>query len=89
MESVWVFTGPKVQFPSGVFTELEKAERWIVQHKLSGTLTKYPVDVGAFDWAVQSGAFAPKRDDQLSAEFIERFSSASQEHYHYEHGEKG
>ena len=86
MQTIWIFTGPKAQFPAGVFTQRKTAELWIRQHGLSGTLTAYPVDVGAFDWAVSAGHFAPKRDDQRSAEFIQRFSSASQEHYHFEHG---
>ena len=86
MQTVWIFTGPKAQFPAGAFTQREIAELWIRQHGLSGTLTAYPVDVGAFDWAVSAGHFTPKRDDQRSADFIQRFSSASQEHYHYEHG---
>jgi hypothetical protein len=84
MQTVWIFTGSKTQFPSGVFTERQIAERWIREHRLTGTLTAYPVDVGAYDWAVAAGHFSPKREDQRSAEFIQRFSSASQEHYHYE-----
>lgn len=87
MSTIWIFNGPKSQFPSGVFTERTIAEQWIKHHGLSGTLTAYPVDVGAYDWAISSGHFTPKRDDQRSAEFIQRFSSASQEHYHYERGE--
>ena len=34
------------------------------------------------------GHFAPKRDDQRTPQFIQRFSSATQEHYHYEDGHK-
>ena len=86
MSIIWIFNGPKSQFPSGVFTQREDAESWIRQHGLSGTLTAYPVDVGTYDWAVSVGYFTPKREDQRSSEFIQRFSSASQEHYHYEHG---
>jgi hypothetical protein len=86
MSTIWVFTGPRAQFPAGVFTQRATAEQWISQHRLSGTLTAFPLDIGAFDWAVSAGHFTPKRDDQKSAEFIQRFSSASQEHYHYEHG---
>lgn len=66
METVWIFTAPKAKFPSGAFTGREVAERWIHQHRLSGTLTAYPVDVGVYDWAVSGGHFAPKRDDQRS-----------------------
>lgn len=86
MNIVWIFNGPKSAFPSGAFTQRETAELWIQQHGLSGVLTAYPLNVGVFDWAVNLGHFSPKRGDQRNAEFIQRFSSATQEHYHYEHG---
>ena len=86
MEKVWIFNGPKAQFPSGVFTDRQAAERWIEQHHLSGILTAYPLDTGVYEWAVAKGHFTPKRDDQRTPEFIQRFSSASHEHYHYENG---
>lgn len=88
MQTAWIFNGPKGQFPSGVFSSRETAEAWIHQHGLSGTLTAYPVDVGVYDWALAGGHFTPKRDDQLGPDFIQRFSSATQEHYHYEQGRK-
>jgi len=72
-----------------VFTRRDLAEEWIQKHGLSGTLTAYPLDVGVYEWALNKGTFKPKRDDQQSAEFIQRFSSASQEHYHYENGSEG
>ena len=87
--SVWVFNGPRSQFPSGVFSALSSAESWIALNGLSGTLTRYPIDVGVYDWAVRLGHFKPRRDDQSDAAFIERFSSASQEHYHFENGRRG
>ena len=86
LSSVWVFNGSNAQFPSGVFTQRDVAEKWIRNHSLSGTLTAYPIEVGAFDWAVSAGHFTPDFDIQRSAEFIQRFSSARQEHYHYEQG---
>lgn len=86
MNVVWVFMGPNASFPSGVFTQRDTAEKWILQHRLSGTLTSYPLDVGVFDWAVETGRFKPKNDAQQNAKFIARFSSAAQEHYHYENG---
>ena len=86
MSLIWIFNGPKSPFPPGVFTQREAAESWIAQHGLSGTLTAYPVDVGTYDWAVRIGHFTPKRDDQRTAEFMQRFSSATQEHDHYEQG---
>ena len=87
--NVWVFTGGR-QFPGGIFTTIERAESWIKQHSLSGVLTAYPVDEGCFDWAVRVGAtnlsaeqFATKGRDPA---FIGGFSTASQEHFHYENG---
>lgn len=89
MNVVWVFVGVKAHFPSGVFTQREAAETWIQQNKLSGTLTAYPLDIGVYDWAIGKGYFKPKRDDQRNAAFMQRFSSASQEHCHYENGDAG
>jgi hypothetical protein len=84
--TVWVFNGARSNFPSAVFTTRELAEVWISKHALSGTLTRYPLDLGVYEWATDRGYFAAKRDDQRSAEFIGRFSAANQEHYHYEDG---
>lgn len=86
MSEVWVFNGPKTRFPSGVFSSKARAEAWILERRLSGTLTKYPLDQGVYDWAVAQGAFSPKRDEQRTAGFIGSFSSAAQEHEHYEQG---
>ena len=80
---VWIFNGNKSKFPSGVFAARADAESWIRRRKLTGVLTKYPVDVGAYDWAVEQGLFAPKKVEQTSAEFIANFSSAAQEHIHF------
>ena len=46
---VWVFHGEKASFASGVFRSVERAETWISKYGLSGVLTAYPVDEGAFD----------------------------------------
>ena len=86
MSFIWIFNGSGGSFPSGVFTQRETAEAWIREHGLSGILTAYPVDSGTYQWAVGMGYFSPQREDQRSAEFIQRFSSASLEHYHYENG---
>ena len=83
---VWVFNSSKGRFPSAVFSKKELANEWIRLHKLTGILTAYPIDIGVYDWAVRKGYFSPNREDQASPEFIGRFSSASQEHYHYEDG---
>ncbi len=86
--TVWIFVGEGARFPAGVFADQPSAEAWIARHKLTGVLTEYPVGVGVWDDAVARGNFTPKRDDQRSAAFIGRFSSASQEHVHFEAGER-
>ena len=84
--TVWVFNGARSNFPSGVFTSRSSAESWIRKYALSGTLTRYPLDMSVYDWAVSRTFFEPKKDEQRTPEFIGRFSSASQEHYHFENG---
>lgn len=85
-EGIWVFNGIGSHFPSGVFTSQALAEEWIAKHKLTGTLTLYPIDTGVYEWAIGKSVFKPKEDRHKTSEFIGRFSSAYQEHYHYEDG---
>jgi hypothetical protein len=86
---VWVFNGGvKSTFSGGVFSKKELAEDWIKKNALTGTLTRYALDMGVYEWAISNGAFNPKRDNQKTPSFIGRFSSASQEHYHYEDGKE-
>jgi hypothetical protein len=84
---VWIFNGPRGNFPSAVFATRETAERWIQANKVTGVLTAYPLDEGVFDWAVRMGFVSdrvkPRGKDPM---FIAGFSSASQEHFHYENG---
>lgn len=83
---IWVFHGTGAQFASGVFTSREGAAAWIASHRLTGVLTRYPLDQGVYEWAIENGVFTPNRPDQSSSAFIGRFTSASQEHYHFEEG---
>jgi hypothetical protein len=83
---VWVFNGAKARLASGVFSSRENAEAWIARHKLTGLLTEYPLDFGAYDWAVQHGLFRPKRPDQGTGEFIGAFTNPHLQHFHYEDG---
>lgn len=85
-QTVWVFNGSNSSFPSGIFTTRELAEAWIESHHLNGTLTEYPVDISAYDHAIEKNWFTPKSDGHQQPLFIQRFTSASQDHYHYEHG---
>lgn len=87
--TVWVFNGARSQFPGAVFSQLELAEAWIRRHRLTGTLTRYPVDLSAYDWAMERGYFTPSKTEHTSPEFIGRFSAANQEHYHFEEGQHG
>lgn len=86
LSTVWVFCGPRAAFPSGVFRTKADAEAWIRAQRLSGTLTEYPVGVGAYEWAVSEGAFRPSTPEQRAPAFIQSFSSAAQPHQHYENG---
>jgi hypothetical protein len=47
-------------------------------------LTRYPVDHGAYDWATEKQLFHPTKPEHTQADFIQRFTSGSQEHYHYD-----
>jgi len=87
MEFVFLFNSAgKSKFCGGVFTDKAIADKWIEKYKLTGVLTKYPVDVSAYDWAVANGLFSPKKEHEMEPHFIGGFSSAAQEHYHYEDG---
>lgn len=81
-DGVWVFCGENGVFPSGVFVYLEDAEAWIRRNRLSGTLTWYPLDAGAYDWAVQRGDLVPRREVEFTPAFIGRYTSIQQPHFH-------
>lgn len=86
---VWIFNGSGGRFPGAVFDSKDKALVWIQGRKLSGVLTCYPVDIGVYDWAIANGLFKPSKPQHASPEFIGRFTTAGQEHYHFENGEQG
>ena len=86
MADVWVFHGANASLTAGVFSTRKKAEDWIAHNSLTGRLTRYPLDMSVYDWAVQKGYWKPRRDDQATPEFKQRFTSASLEHYHYDDG---
>jgi len=88
INEMWVFHGEGGRFSSGVFTDLALGEEWIKNNKLTGILSKYPINIGVYDWAVENGLFEVKKDSETSSQFIQKFTSASQEHYHFESGER-
>ncbi|WP_210244312.1 DUF7710 domain-containing protein [Methylosinus sporium] len=79
---VWVFNGNSSRFPSAIFVSKDKAMQWASEKGLAGTLTKYPVDIPLYDYAIENGWFKPKSEKHCSSEFIGNFSSASQDHIH-------
>lgn len=85
LDGVWVFNSGG-DFPAAVFSTRERAEAWIAERRVSGVLTKYTLDTAVYDWAIACGAFKPSRPDHSEPRFIARFSSASQEHYHFRDG---
>ena len=90
--AVWIFNVAQRNFPGGVFTTPERADQWIAAHRLTGVLTAYPLDQGAFDWAL-SHDVTNLRDELLEQKcrdpaFVGGFSTASQEYYHYEDGRR-
>ena len=87
MNEIWIFHGENAKFSSGVFTERHLAELWIRENKLSGLLTLYPVNVGVYQWSIANNLFQPKKEHELSSAFVQKFTSAAQEHYHYGNGE--
>ena len=86
INEVWIFNGSNGKFPSGVFSSKKLAEDWINFNKLTGVLTLYPVNISTYDWAIQNKFFDPRDEGQKTPEFIQKFSSGSQEHYHFEKG---
>jgi hypothetical protein len=87
-DGVWVFNGPRGHLPAAVFKELEIAERWIEENKLSGLLTLYPLDTSLYDFALAKGWFEPKHSYQSEAQFKATFTCALLPHHHYEDGKR-
>lgn len=86
MKEVWVFNGAEGRFPSAIFEERADAEKWIEINALTGVLTKYPLGISVYEWAIENGHFRVKNEKEKSSAFIQKFSSAAQEHIHFENG---
>lgn len=87
-EGVWVFNGDEGRFAGGVFTSRDRAEAWIADNELDGVLTLYPLDVGVYEWAIESGLFTAKKPAHATPRFIGSFTTASQAHHQYEQGKR-
>jgi hypothetical protein len=88
-EWIWIYNFPGADFPCAIFDSLSKASEWIMDNKVSGTLTKMPVNISVYDWAKQAGYFKPKTPHHFSPKYIGQFSSAYLEHYHFEFDDEG
>ena len=83
---MWVVQGSRASFPSAIFSSKEKAVQWIEKYKISGMLSKYPIDISIYDWTIMKGFFKPKRDDQKTSDFIQSFSTVYIEDSQYVDG---
>ena len=83
---MWVVQGSRASFPSAIFSSKEKAVQWIEKYKISGMLSKYPIDISIYDWTIMKGFFKPKRDDQTTPDFIQSFSTVYIEDSQYVDG---
>lgn len=88
-EYIWIFMGARGWTPAGVFSDYDKAVAWIAEHRLSGYLGKFPVDISVFDWAVQNGFYVPKEARDKDSTAIARFGTAALKHEHYYDGHRG
>jgi hypothetical protein len=89
---VWIFHASEARFAGGVFEDVASAESWIEKHRLTGLLTAYPVGESCLDWAIRTGSLGMKEEKlkQKSADpaFVGGFTSAAQDHFHYEDGKR-
>jgi frataxin-like iron-binding protein CyaY len=89
-KAVWVFNGENTQLSGGIFEKYEDANSWIKHNKLTGILTKYPLNKGVFDWAEENDLINMKKEKiELKRNdpwFIGGFTTASMEHFHYKNG---
>jgi hypothetical protein len=86
MITVWMFTGDSSKLPSGIFSSKGKAEDWVRRHKLTGTLSEFPLDNGTYDHAIAEGLFEPRKEHETEAWFIADFSPRLP-HEHWRNGD--
>ena len=78
--------GKDARFPSAVFSHQQNTENWIKANRVSGILTEYPLNISVYNWAVSHEYFVPKREHYNTIEFQRPFTSARQNHIHYQDG---
>ena len=81
-EYIWLFHGQGGRTVSAAFSTRENADKWIRANRLTGLLTRYPIDVSCYDYAINKGHFTPKHERQKTPVFIQSFSTG-EVHEHY------
>ncbi len=84
--TVWVINASNSQFPGGIFSNMDSALAAISKWQLTGTLTEYPLDELVYDHAIKMEWFEPKTPKHCSPAWVGGFTSARQQHYHFENG---
>jgi hypothetical protein len=84
--TVWVFMGERGAYPMAIWSSLDEAHKYIHDELLSGSLTRYEVDVPVYQWAINSGKFKPTKDQHRSLKFRQTFNNQYQEHYNFRDG---
>jgi hypothetical protein len=86
MDFIWVYHNQGSRFSGGVFMTKENAEVYIKKYNLTGILSRYPINILVYEWAIKEGFFEIKKEEHETPLFIGGFTSGSMEHYHYENG---
>lgn len=82
-KETFVFVGEGSDFPLGIFTALENAKEYMEKYSLSGTVNQFPINIGIMIGGIEEDLFKVKNEYQKGPKFIERFSYASIEHFHF------
>lgn len=56
------------------------------ENKLTGVLTKCPIDTGVYDWVVDNNFFSATEEKNKTPLFMGKFTCATIEHFHFENG---
>ena len=83
-EHVYIFHGLSARFAASVYESLEQADFDIKLKEMSGLLTIYPLNETVYDYCVRAKLFEEK--ENVSSKFVQSFTSAYLEHYHYKDG---
>ena len=80
---IWLIQSSENLNVIGCFMRKHEAETYIFENNLKCMLTKYPINMSVYDWAIQNNFWQPKNDLQKNSKFRAKFNSAYLEHDHY------